>query len=182
MSKIIIYETYYDILQPYFGLENNLLHYVNTDAFVLSLNTKNNIRDLKNLEDIFDFSNLEKNHELFSKKNKKVIGKIKIETPKNTWIDEFVCLRSKMYAFICGDDSKNKLKGISESQLKNNKIEEYYICLFGRKYQKDCDNYIIRSIHHEMCLQRLKKSTLTQFDDKRCYINNIEIIAWKLCY
>ena len=40
------------------------------------------------------------------KKNKKVIGKYKMETPKNIWIDEFVCLGSKMYAFNCGDDSK----------------------------------------------------------------------------
>ena len=58
------------------------------------------------MEDTLDFSNLDKNHELFNDKNKKVIGKFKIETPKNIWIDEFVCLRSKMYPFKCGDDSK----------------------------------------------------------------------------
>ena len=76
------------------------------------------------MEDIFDFSNLDKNHELFSIKNKKVIGKFKIETPENIWIDEFVCLRRKMYAFKCGDDSKIKLKGVSKSQSKNIKFEE----------------------------------------------------------
>ena len=112
------------------------------------------------------------------KKNKKVIGKFKIETPKKIWIDEFVCLRSRMYAFKRGDDSKNKLKGISESQSKNTKFEEYYSCLFGGKYQQECDNYIIRSIIHEMYLQRVIKSTLSQFDDKRCYINNIESKTW----
>ena len=57
-------------------------------------------------------------------KTKKTIGKFKIETPKNTWIDEFICLRRKMYAFKGGNDSKNKLKGTSKSQSKNNKIEE----------------------------------------------------------
>ena len=31
---------------------------------------------------------------------------------KNIWIDKFVCLRSKMYAFICGDDYKFILKGV----------------------------------------------------------------------
>ena len=45
-----------------------------TDAFVLSLNTKNIFKDLKILEAIFDFSNLDKNHELFSNKNEKLIG------------------------------------------------------------------------------------------------------------
>ena len=126
---------------------------MDTDSFVLSVNTKDIIKDLKNLEDVFDFSNLDKCHELFSNKNKKVIGKFKIETPENIWIDEFVCLRSKMYAITCGDDSKNKLKGISKSQSKNNKFEEYYNCLFGGKHQQECDNYIIRSINHEMYLQ-----------------------------
>ena len=99
LSKLLVYETYYDILQPYFAQENIHSQYVDADAFVLSLNTKDIIKDLKSLEDIFDFSNLDKNHELLSNKNKKVIGKFKIETPKNIWIDEFVCLRSKMYAF-----------------------------------------------------------------------------------
>ena len=37
------------------------LHYMDTDNFVLSVNTKDIIKDLKNLEDIFDFSNLDKN-------------------------------------------------------------------------------------------------------------------------
>ena len=101
----------------------------NTDSFILSVNTKDIVKDLKDLEDIFDFSNLDKNHELFSNKNKKVIGKFKIETPKSIWIDEFVCLRSKMYAFKCGNDSKNELKGVSKSQSKNIKFEEYKKCL-----------------------------------------------------
>ena len=110
LSKLLMYETYYDKLQPYFGQEIIQLHYMDTDSFVLSVNTKDIIKDLKSLEDIFDFSNLDKTHELFSNKNKKVLGRFKIETPKNIWIDEFVCLRSKMYAFKCGKDSKNKLK------------------------------------------------------------------------
>ena len=53
-----------------------------------------------------------------------MIGLFKIETPKSSWIDEFVCLRSKMYAFECWDDIKNKLKGISKSQSKNYKFEQ----------------------------------------------------------
>ena len=144
LSKLHVYETYHDIIQPYHAQENLQLHYVDTDVFVLSLKTKDIIKDLKNLEDVFDFSNLEKNHELFSKKNKEVIGNFKIETPKNIWIDEFVCLKSKMYSFKCGNDSKNKLKKISRSYSKNFKFEKYYKCLFGGENQQECDNYIIR--------------------------------------
>ena len=178
LSKLLMYETYYNKFQPYFGQENIQLHYMDTDIFILSVNTKDIIKDLKNLEDIFDFSNLDKNHKLFNNKNKKVIGEFKIETPKNIWIDKFICLRSKMYAFKCGDNSKNKLKGISKSRSKNIKFEEYYNCLFGKEYQQECDNYILRSINHEMILQKVKKSTLSIFDDDRCYINNIESKPW----
>ena len=111
---------------------------------------------MKNLEDIFDFSKLDKNHELFSNKNKKVIGKFKIETSKNIWIDESVCLRSEMYEFKCGDDGKNKLKAICKSQSKNFKFDEYKKCLDGFEYQRECNNYFIRSINHEMVLQEIK--------------------------
>ena len=116
LSKLLMYKRYYGKLQPYFEQDKIQLHYMDTDSFVLSVNKKDSIKDLKNLEDIFDFSNLDKNHQLFSNKNKKVIGKFKIETPKNIWIDELICLRNKMYVFKCGNDSKNKLKGISKTQ------------------------------------------------------------------
>ena len=55
-----MYETYYDILQQNFGEKNLHLYYMDTDSFKLSVNTKDVIKVLKNLEDIFDFSNLRK--------------------------------------------------------------------------------------------------------------------------
>ena len=180
ISKLHMFETYYDTLQPYFGQENLQLHYIDTDGMILSMKTKDIIKDLKNLEYIFDFSNLDENHELYSEKNKRIPGKFKNECPKNIWIDEFICLRSKAYSFKCKDniESKNKTKGISKSQSKHIKFEEYYNCLFCGEYQRECYNYIIRSINHEMVLQKVKKSTLSIFDDKRCYINNIESEPW----
>ena len=178
LSKLLMYESYYDTLQPYFGQENLQLHYIDTDSFVLSIKTKDIIEDLYNLKDLFDFSNLNENHKLFSNENKKVVGKFKIETPENIWIDEFICLRSKAYSFKCNNKNTNKLKGISKSQTKDIKFEEYYNCLFGNEYQKECDNYVIRSINHEMYLQKVTKNSLSAFDEKRCYLNNIESIPW----
>ena len=83
-----------------------------------------------------------------------------------------------MYAFKCGDDSKIKLKRVSKSQSKHIKFDEYYNCLFGGEYRQECDNYKFRSLYHELYLQRVKKSTLYQFDDKRCYKNETESIPW----
>ena len=130
------------------------------------------------MENNFDFSNLDENREIFSNKNKKVIGIFKIETPKNNWIDEFISLRSKVYAFKCGIDSKNIIKSFSKSQSKHIEIEEYYICLFDGEYHKEFNKSIIRSINHEMYLRTVKKSTLSQFDDKRKYIFETESIPW----
>ena len=113
---------------------------------------------------------------------KKVIGKYKIETPKTIWIDEFVCLRGKMFSFEGGNDSKNKLKGVSKSQSKQNMFEEYKKCLDGEKCQKECNNYILRSINHEMHLQEITKSTLSIFDDKRCYVNECKSTPWSYSY
>ena len=62
------------------------LNYIDTDSFVLCVNTKDFIKDLKSLEDSFDFSNLIENHQIFNKKNRRLIGKFKIETPKSIWV------------------------------------------------------------------------------------------------
>ena len=182
LSKSLMYETYYDKLQPYFREKKLQLHYMDCDSFVLSIETQNIINDLENLEDLFDFSNLNENHELFSNKNKKVVGKFKMETPETIWIDEFVASRSKCYAFKCGLDSKKKLKVISKSYSKNIKFGEYKNCLEGEKYQEEVENYILESVNQEIYLQGIKESTLSIFDDKRCYINETESKPWYKCY
>ena len=42
----------------------------------------------------------------------KAFGKFKIETPKNIWIDESVCLRSKVYSLIIIGENTNQVKEI----------------------------------------------------------------------
>ena len=83
-----------------------------------------------------------------------------------------------MYAFEGGGDRKNKLTDISKFQSKNIKFEEFKKYLNGEDYQQECDNYTIRSINLEMVLQKVKISTLSIFDDKKCYINNKESKPW----
>ena len=145
LSKLHMYETYYDKLQPYFGQDKLKLHYIDTDCFVLSIDSDKTFNDLKILENISDFSNLDKNYEIYSTRNKKVVGKFKIETPKNVFLDKFGCLRSKMYAFKCKDEieAKNKLKGISKSQPKNIIFQEHYNSVYGKKVIRECENCIL---------------------------------------
>ena len=62
--------------------------------------------------------------------------KFKVETSKNNWIDEFTALRSEDFSYEYDGKNTNKLKGISKSQSKSIKFEDYYNCVFGGEYQK----------------------------------------------
>ena len=52
LSKLHMYETYYDTLQPYFCQEKLQLHYIDTDGMILSMKTENITKDLEKLVDI----------------------------------------------------------------------------------------------------------------------------------
>ena len=66
LSKLNMYERYYDKLQPYFSQDEVQLPYMDFDSFVLTMRTEKFIKDLEKFEDILDFSNLDENHVLFS--------------------------------------------------------------------------------------------------------------------
>ena len=65
LSKVLFYDTYYDILQTYFGQANVKLHYVDTNFF-LSVNIVDITNEWKNFNDLFHFNKLNKKHLLFS--------------------------------------------------------------------------------------------------------------------
>ena len=63
-----MYETYYDMLQPFFDpiLEGNLrLHYMDYESFVKSIETSNLVKKLIKLQkekDMFDSNNFAQDH------------------------------------------------------------------------------------------------------------------------
>ena len=95
-----------------------------------------------------------------------MVDNLKLKTPTNVFIYKFFCLRSKAYPFTYGSDIKNKLIVFSEPQSKIIKFEKHYICLSGGEYQKECDNYDIKSFYHEMYLQKVHKTILSTVDEK----------------
>ena len=92
--------------------------------FVLSISTQKIDFDLKNLEDLIEFSNLKKNHEISSFKSKNTLGIFKNENTKNLWKDRFVALRSESCSFESNGKNTIKLKVTSESQSKYFIFEE----------------------------------------------------------
>ena len=182
LSKLLMYETYYDKLQKYFGVDGIQIHYQDTDAFIMSIKTNDIVHDLSKLQDqykMFDFSNLNKEHRLFSNEFKKIPGYLKIETPKSLYIDKFVCLRSKCYAYLTQLDGFNKkFKGIVKGYKKEISFDQYYKCLKNETYDRTCKQFCIRNHDHGMYLQQITKKSLSPFDDKREYINNIQSRSW----
>ena len=84
LSKLLMCEWYDDKMQPYFSEDNLELHYLDTDSFIFSFKPKKRlIEGLKYFREDFDFKDLDPSHELYSKDNKKVIGKMKLEKLRN---------------------------------------------------------------------------------------------------
>ena len=62
---------------------------IDTDSFILDINTDDVYKDMKEDEDIYDTSNYDPNNPLFLNKNRKVIGKFNDELGEKI-LSEFV--------------------------------------------------------------------------------------------
>ena len=184
-----MYEFYYNKLQPYWK-QSIQLHYMDTDSFILSFDTNHQelINFLQENKDEFDFSELDKSHELYNPINKKVIGKMKLETSPVLVLDTFTALRSKSYSFSYYNNNNNnnknnnnnnsiiqnaKQKGIQKAP----KCEEYQNSLF-KSETSSSTNISSRSNLHNLTVEKQNKLALNPFDDKRLYINPIQSLPW----
>ena len=176
-SKFLMYEWYYDKMQPYFGEDNLELHYLNTDSFIFSFKPiKSLIENLKHFNEDFDFSDLDPSHELYSKDNKIVIGKMKLETARELDSDEAVILRCKSYSLNIKQNSLHcKHKRVQDH--KKYTLEDYKYCLENNEFKYGV-NYSFRSNKHEITMMKQKKIALNTFDDKRCYLDKYISVPW----
>ena len=149
LSKLLMYERYFDKMQPYFVEDNLELHSLDTDSFIYSFKPiKSLIEVLNYFKEDFDFSDLDPSHELYSEAKKKGIGKMKLETAPELDLDEAVFLRSKSY-------SLKKKQNISQFKHKvvqdHNKytLEDYKYCLENNEIKYGV-NYSFRSNKHEI--------------------------------
>ena len=110
ISKILMYEFWYDYMKPKYG-DNVKLCYMDTDSFIMNIKTEDFYKDIANdVEKRFDTSNYEVDRPLPTGKNEKVIGLMKDELGGRI-ITEFVALRPKTYSYLtddCKEDKKAK--------------------------------------------------------------------------
>ena len=156
-----MYEFLYDVIQP--SLKDLMLHYMDTDSFVLSF-SEGNVDDKNNK--FMDLGNLDNP----IKTNNRVPGKFKHELGSRE-IKEFIVIKPKTYSLVThGQNRTAKKKGIKKEN--NGKHEDYYNALMDNK-ERIVEECRTQKVGGNMSTIKTNKRSLNNFDDKRFYINNI---------
>jgi len=79
LSKILMYDFHYNYMKTKYG-QNAQLLFTNTDSLCYSIYTEDVYQDMIKDKHLFDTSEYDSEHPLYSTKNKKVLGKMKDET------------------------------------------------------------------------------------------------------
>ena len=185
LSKTLMYDFHYNYIKKKYEKNANLL-FTDTDSLCYEIRTQDFYKDIApDVHDKFDTSNFDKNYSsgIEVGVNKKVIGMFKDETGGKQ-IEEFVGLRSKLYAYkLCGSEEK-KCKGVKKGVVKNEiTFKDYKKCLFSQETQYKSMN-TFRSRKHNIYTEKITKIALSADDDKRVIsengINTTAIGHWRV--
>ena len=172
-SKELMHEFYFDYLQPKYKDKLKLL-YMDTDSFVLEIETDDFYEDLKEWFDTSKYHKdmvLSKEYKENASVNKKVIGKMKDELNKGH-MSEFIALSPKVYAYQQVQVDKTltehkKARGTSKCVVKKTlSFDHYKKCLFNNKNVR-CMQYRIKSTPSSVDTVQINKITLRNSDNKR---------------
>ena len=167
ISKILMYEFWYDYMKPKYG-DNVKLCYMDTDSFIMHIKTEDFHKDIADdVEKTFDTSNYEVNRPLPTGKNKKVIGLMKDELGGKI-MTKFVALRPKTYFYLtddCEEDKKAKgtKKCVIEQRLKFN---DYKDCLLNNQIVLKSQQRF-KNEKHYVYTEEINKIALSSNDGKR---------------
>ncbi len=183
LSKVLMYDFHYNIMKKKYGDRIKLL-FTDTDSLCYEIQTDDLYKDFEEEKDLYDFSELPKDHILFDSKNKKVIGKFKPEEGSKPIIG-FVGLRAKLYALKIKHDEKieesKKCKGVKKSAVKKQLCyDDYYTSLMGEvkeEIQKMSSFNCIRSMTHQVFSLQVNKVGLNSNDDKRYLLNHTDTLS-----
>ncbi|CAB4033996.1 Hypothetical predicted protein, partial [Paramuricea clavata] len=170
ISKTLMYDFHYNYIKPKYGDDARLL-FTDTDSLCYEIKTEDFFKDISDdVLERFDTGNLGKDHPsgIPTGVNKKVIGMMKLETGAKQ-IEEFVGLRSKLYAYKMAEDGgeEKKCKGVKKVVIKKEiTFENYKEFLFSGEKQWRGMN-VFRSRLHKIYTERVVKVALFANDDKR---------------
>ena len=166
ISKILMYEFWYDYMKPKYNDNVKL-------CYIMNIKTIDFYEDIaSDVENRFDTSNYEVNRPLPTGKNKKVIGLMKDELGGKI-ITEFVTLRPKTYSFLTDDGKEDKkAKGTKKCVIKKMiKFNDYKKCLLNDEVILKSQQRFI-SKKHDVYTENINKIALSNNDDKRIVSSN----------
>ena len=181
ISKILMYEFWYDYMKPKYGNDVKLC-YMDKDSFIMSIKTNYFYKDIANdAEKRFDSSNYEVDRPLPTGKNKKVIGLMKDELGGKI-ITEFVTLRPKTYSYLTDDCKEDKkAKGTKKCVIKRMiKFNDYKNCLLKDEVILKSQQRLI-SKKHDVYTENINKIVLSNNDDKRI-VSSDKIMSYPYGY
>ena len=148
---------------------------MDTDSSIMTIKTISFFKDISNdIDKSFDTSNFDENDNrpLIIGKNKKVIGKFKIEVGSKI-ITPFYGLRAKTNAYkLHNDHEDKKAKGTKKCLVKrDNSFDKYVDILFNDKELLK-SQFTFKIDHHTIYTQKVNKIALNYFDDKRIQAND----------
>ena len=170
LSKLLMYQFHYNVMQPKYG-DNMRLLFTDTDSLCYQIKTADLPSDLMSIKDDYlDTSNYPHDHSLFSKKNARVYGYFKNEISEGKEIIEFVGLKSKNYSILISrKDNLTKMtaKGIKKGYVKQSLRHEQYLRTLKDRVISRAKFQSIRSKNHHLFTVKNDKICLTAYDDKR---------------
>ena len=110
ISKTLMYYFHYNTIKKKYGDKAELL-FTDTDSLCYEIRTLNLANDKKKDIDKYDTTNYPKEHDLYSERYKKEIGKMKDETAERQ-IMEFIGLHAKVYCFNTSNQEIKKAQKV----------------------------------------------------------------------
>ena len=134
LSKTLMYDFYYNHLEPKYGSNCQLL-YTDTDSLLLDIKAEDVYKDMGENLNFYDTSDFPEDHTLYGQINKKVLGKMKDECAGVLLSQKLSALdpRCTPYYWKTTKTLKRQRAQQKLSQKANHPPE-----LQGRPFQKDC--------------------------------------------
>ncbi|VDO07232.1 unnamed protein product [Brugia timori] len=185
LSKVLMYDFYYEKMPEIFDNVKYELCYMDTDSFIFTLQDHSLAPYLKKCPQYFDLSDYPESHELHNVNNKKVPGVFKDELV-GKFVSEFISLAPKVYAYKLYEGNEvKKAKGVLKTIVnKELCFDNYKKTLFENeihvKSQQlfNVHSHNIRTIEQNKVALALRKNCKREFYDK---INSYAFGHYKIC-
>ena len=166
-----MYKFHYEEILNKYGWRAKLA-YTDTDSFIYHIQTPDLYKDIADNMDAYDTSDYAVDHPLHSRTNTKVLGKMKDEC-SSLVPQEFVGLRANMYSILLPNGKpKFTAKDVSRRYILKQLHHNDYLRTLKETESTIATFSTLRSQKQQIKAIELTKKCLSDFDDKRCILND----------